>query len=77
MARDIPKAMSGRVAIDQGYVTAAMIPEEFDPATSVKNIEEIGDKYAVANFAEGQIVVVGMFVPLSAMCGQANPCPSS
>ena len=78
VARDVPQGMSGREAIDQGYVIAASIAAEFDPVTSVKDIEQIRDNYALYHFAVGQVVVIGMFVPLTELCDPTfGPCPNS
>jgi hypothetical protein len=78
VAADIPKGMSGKAAVDDGYLKAAMIPEEFLPLTATTDIEQIKDKFAVADFAEGQILVDGMFVPMSELCGpKASSCPNS
>lgn len=62
VARDIPRGLTGREAIDQGYLENAEIAAEFLPATAVQDPETIAQKVAIADLATGQVLVENMFV---------------
>jgi len=74
VAQDIPRGLTGREAIDQGFLELdAEIAAEFLPATAVQDEETIASKVSVADLATGQVLVENMFVdPINAQVTAAR-----
>lgn len=61
--KEIPKGLTGDQAISQEYVGTSEIPQEFYPATAIKDIADIKSKVAVNIIPVGAVVLNGTFVP--------------
>lgn len=63
--KEIPKGLTGDMAIQQNYVGSSEIPQQFYPGTAIKDIKDIENKVAINALPVGAIVLNGQFVPAS------------
>ena len=65
VAGDIPAGTTFEQAIADELIIESEIPRDFLPATSVRDLEPLHGTVATEDFSENQVLVEGMFAPLS------------
>jgi Flp pilus assembly protein CpaB len=66
VVKPVPATLTATAAIQDGYIKAKKIPQEFRPTSAVTTISSINGKVAVSSFAVGQVLVSSMFASSTA-----------
>jgi Flp pilus assembly protein CpaB len=62
LKKDVPRGLTGKEAVDKGFIVSDKIPTKFKPATAVDDSSTIQSFVAITDLAAGSVLVRGMFV---------------